>query len=90
LLSGLRATCRGSVWGQEVSEVLGEHIGGSGGEHIYTVHRYLVLNAIRDDVAQGDGLEVDLVVRCHHTERLLDPQMKGAAHALGDMPAEGA
>jgi hypothetical protein len=29
-------------------------------------------------------------VRCHHAESLLDAQMKGAAHTLGDMPAEGA
>jgi hypothetical protein len=25
----------------------------------------------------------------HHAKGLLDAQMKGAAHALGDMPAEG-
>jgi hypothetical protein len=43
-----------------------------------------------DDVARGYGLEVDLVVGCHHAKGLLDAQMKGAAHALGDMPADGA
>jgi hypothetical protein len=26
----------------------------------------------------------------HHAKSLLDAQMKGAAHALGDVPAEGA
>jgi hypothetical protein len=29
-------------------------------------------------------------MRSHHAEGLLDAQVKGAAHALGDVPAEGA
>jgi hypothetical protein len=43
-----------------------------------------------DDIAHGDGLEVDLVVGSHHAESLLDTQVKGAAQALGNVPAEGA
>jgi hypothetical protein len=31
-----------------------------------------------------------LIVGRHHAKRLLDAQVKGVAHALGDMPAEGA
>jgi hypothetical protein len=27
---------------------------------------------------------------CHHAEGLLDAQVKGVAHALGDMPPKGA
>jgi hypothetical protein len=30
------------------------------------------------------------VNRDHHAEGLLDTQVKGAAHALGDVPSEGA
>jgi hypothetical protein len=37
----------------------------------------------------GDSLEVDLVVGSHHTESLLDTQVKGAVHALGNVPTEG-
>jgi hypothetical protein len=29
-------------------------------------------------------------VGCHHAKGLLDTQMKGAAHVLGDVPAKGA
>jgi hypothetical protein len=29
-------------------------------------------------------------VRNHHAKGLLDPQVKGATHALGDVPTEGA
>jgi hypothetical protein len=29
-------------------------------------------------------------VRSHHAEGFLDTQVKGAAHALGDVPAKGA
>jgi hypothetical protein len=53
------------------------------------VRHHLVLNANRDDVARGYGLEVDLVVGRHHTEGLLDTEVKGAVHALRDVPAEG-
>jgi hypothetical protein len=84
----LRVAGRGSVWEQEVCEVLYEHIGSGGGEHVPTVHRHLVLDTGPDDVARGDSLEVDLVVRRHHAKGLLDAQVKGAAHAPGDMPAE--
>jgi hypothetical protein len=86
----LRDTCRGSVWEQEVGEVLGEHIGGGGSERICTVHRYLILDTDRHDVARAYDLEVDLVVGCHHAKGLLDTQMKGAALVLGDVPAKGA
>jgi hypothetical protein len=86
----LRAARRGSIWEQEVSEGLDEHISDGGGERICTVHRHLFFNADRDDVARGYGLEVDLVVGRHHAKGLLDAQMKGAAHALGDVPTEGA
>jgi hypothetical protein len=85
----LRATLRGSVWEQEVGEVLGEHVGGGSGKRIYTIHRHLVLDADRDDVARGHGLEVDLVVGRHHAKGLLDAQVKRAVHALGDMPTKG-
>jgi hypothetical protein len=70
----LRATRHGSVWEQEVGEVLGEHINGSGGECICTVHHHLILDADRDDVARGYDLEVDLVVRRHHAKGLLTPR----------------
>jgi hypothetical protein len=55
-----------------------------------TVHRHLVLDVDREDVARGDSLKVNLVVRSHHAKGLLDAQVKGVAHAPGDMPAEGA
>jgi hypothetical protein len=58
----LRAARRGSVWEQEVGEVLGEHISGGGGKRVCTVHHHLVLDADGDDVARGYSLEVDLVV----------------------------
>jgi hypothetical protein len=86
----LWATCHGSVGEQEVGEVLGEHIGGGGGERICTVHHHLILDADRDDLARGYSLEVNLVVGRHHAKGLLDAQVKGVAHALGDVPAEGA
>jgi hypothetical protein len=86
----LRAARHKSIWEQEVGEVLGEHIGGGGGVRICTSHFHLIFNADRDDVARGYSLEVDLVVGRHHAKGLLDAQMKGAAHALGDVPAEGA
>jgi hypothetical protein len=84
----LRVAGHGSVWEQEVGEVLDEHISGGGGERVRTVHHHLDLNADRDDVSRGDSLEVDLVVRHHHAKGLLDSQKKSAAHAPGDMPAE--
>jgi hypothetical protein len=86
----LGATCRGSVWEEEVRKVLGEDVGGRSSERVRTVHRHLVIDADGNDVAYGNGLEVDLVVGSHHAEGLLDAQVKGAAHALGNMPAEGA
>jgi hypothetical protein len=54
------------------------------------VHRHLIVDADRGDIARGYGLEVDLVVRSHHAKGFLDAQVKGAAHALGDVSAEGA
>jgi hypothetical protein len=53
------------------------------------VHHHLVIDADGNDVERGNGLEVDLVVGGHHAEGLLDAQVKGAAHALGNMPVEG-
>jgi hypothetical protein len=35
----------GSVWKQEVSEILDKHIGGGSGERICAIHRLLVFNA---------------------------------------------
>jgi hypothetical protein len=86
----LGAACRGSIWEEEVREVLGKHIGDRGGERVRTIHRRLVVDAVGDDLARGDSLEVDLVVRRYHAESLLDTQVKGAVHAPGDMPAKGA
>jgi hypothetical protein len=65
-------------------------VGGRSSECVRTVHRHFVVDADRDAIARGDGLEVDLVVGNHHTEGLLDAQVKSVAHALGDVPAEGA
>jgi hypothetical protein len=58
----LGAACRGSVRKQEVREVLGEDVGSRSGERVRTVHRHLVVDADQNDVARGDGVEVDLVV----------------------------
>jgi hypothetical protein len=88
--SGLRAASRGSVREEEVHEVFGEDVGGRSGERVHVVHRHLVVDTDRDDIARGDGLEVDLLMRSHHAEGFLDTQVKGAAHALGDVPGEGA
>jgi hypothetical protein len=85
----LGATCRGSVRKEEVREVLGEDVGSRSGERVRAVHRHLVVDADRDDVARGDGLEVDLVVGGHHAESLLDTQVMGATHTPGDVPTEG-
>jgi hypothetical protein len=52
------------------------------------VHHHLILDADRDDITQGDGLEVDLVVGRHHAKILLDAQMESATHTPGDVPAE--
>jgi hypothetical protein len=68
----LRVAGAGSVWKQEVDEVLDEHIDGGSGERICAIHRLLVFNADRDDIARGHDLEVDLVVGRHHAEGLLD------------------
>jgi hypothetical protein len=86
----LGATCRGSVREEEVREVLGEDVGGRSSKRVRMVHRHLVVDADENDVARGNGLEVDLVVGDHHAEGLLDAQVKGTAQALGNMPAEGA
>jgi hypothetical protein len=45
------------------------------------LHRRLVLDALRDDVARRHGLEVHLVVGPHHAKGLLDAQVKRATHA---------
>jgi hypothetical protein len=59
-------------------------------ERICAIHHLLVFNVDRDDVARGHGLEVDLVVGHHDAEGLLDAQVKGATHELGNIPSKGA
>jgi hypothetical protein len=85
----LRAASRGSVREEEVHEVLGEDVGGRSGERVHAVHRHLIVDADGEDIAHGDGLKIDLVVGTHHAEGLLDTQVKGAAHTLGNVPAKG-
>jgi hypothetical protein len=85
----LRATSRGSVREEEIHEVFGEDVGGRSGERVHTVHRHLVVDAERDNIARRDGLEIDLVVGSHHAEGFLNTQVKGTAHALGNVPAKG-
>jgi hypothetical protein len=86
----LRVAGRGSIREQEICEVLREDVGSRGGECVRTVHRHLVVNTDGDNVACRDGFQVDLIVGGHHTKRLLNAQVKGAAHALGDVPTKGA
>jgi hypothetical protein len=62
MVSGLGATCRGSVREEEVHEVLGEDVGGRSSKRVRTVHHHLIVDANGNDVACGDGLKVDLVV----------------------------
>jgi hypothetical protein len=50
-----------SVGEQEVLEVLGERFSSSGGERVRALHRHLVFDALRDDVARRHGLKVHLV-----------------------------
>jgi hypothetical protein len=78
------------LWEEEVREVLSKDVSSRSGERVRAVHRHLIIDADGDDVARRDGLKVDLVVGSHHAESLLDTQVKGAAHAPGNMPAEGA
>jgi hypothetical protein len=47
----LRVAGAGSVWEQEVGEVLGKHISSSGSERVCAIHRLLVFDADRDDIA---------------------------------------
>jgi hypothetical protein len=49
--SGLRVAGARNVWEQEVGEVLGKHISSSGGERVRAIHRLLVFDTDRDDVA---------------------------------------
>jgi hypothetical protein len=44
------------------------------------LHRRLILDALRDDVARHHGLEVHLVVGPHHAKGLLDAQVKLVTH----------
>jgi hypothetical protein len=37
---------------QEVHEVFGERLDGSGGKRVHVLHRHFVFNALRDNVAQ--------------------------------------
>jgi hypothetical protein len=85
----LRVAGAGSIREQEVGEVLGKHVSSSGGERVCAIHCLLVFDTDRDDVALGHGLEDHLVMGRHHVEGLLDAQVKGAAHVLGNMPPEG-
>jgi hypothetical protein len=85
----LGAANRGSVWEEEVHEIFGEDVGGRSSERVCTVHRHLVVDTNRNDVPRGNGLVVDLVVGRQHAEDILNAQVKGAVHALGNMPAEG-
>jgi hypothetical protein len=72
LFLGLRAASWGSIREEEFHEVFGEDIGGGSGERVHAVHLHLVIDADWDDIARGDGLEVDLVVGNNHTKSLLD------------------
>jgi hypothetical protein len=72
------------------SVILNKDVGSRSGERVRAVHRHLVVDADKDDVARRDGLEVNLVVGSHYAESLLDTQVKGVAHAPGDVPTEGA
>jgi hypothetical protein len=36
---------------QDVGEVLSKHVGSSGGERVFAIHRFLVFDTDRDDVA---------------------------------------
>jgi hypothetical protein len=47
----LRIADAGSVWEQEVGEVLSDHVSSGGGKRVHAVHRHLIFNANRDDVA---------------------------------------
>jgi hypothetical protein len=59
----LGATSWGSVWEKEIHEIFGEDVSGRSSERVCTVHRHLVVDTDRNDVARGNGLEVDLC-RC--------------------------
>jgi hypothetical protein len=86
----LGATSRRGVREEEVHEIFGDDVGGRSSKHVRMVHRHLVIDADRDNIARGDSLEVDLLVGRHHAKGLLDAQVKSTAHVLGDVPAEGA
>jgi hypothetical protein len=71
-----------SVREQEGHEVLGKRVSNRSGERVRVIHRLLILDADRDDLAGGHCLEVHLVMGPHHAEGLPD--------VLRDMPPEGA
>jgi hypothetical protein len=71
----LGAASRGSVREEEIHEVFGKDVGGRSSERVHVVHRHLVVDADGDDIARGDGLEIDLVVGSHQAEGLLDTQV---------------
>jgi hypothetical protein len=60
--SGGRGGSVSGVREEELLEGFDERPGGVGGERIHTLHRHLVLDALRNDVALCQRLEVDLVV----------------------------
>jgi hypothetical protein len=72
----LGGACRGSVREEEVHEVLGEDVDSWSGVRVRMVHRLLVVDADKNDVACGNGLDVDLVVGGHHTKGFLNSQVK--------------
>jgi hypothetical protein len=78
------------VWEQEFYKGFGERLGGVSSQRVHTLHRHLVLDALGDNLALRHGFEVDLVMRPHHSEILLDAEVQSPAHAPGDVPAEGA
>jgi hypothetical protein len=86
----LRAASWGSIWEEELHENFSEDVGSRSGERVHAVHLHLLVDADGDDVARGDGLEIDSLVRNHYAKGFLNLQVKGAVYALGDVPAEGA
>jgi hypothetical protein len=64
----LGAASHRSVREEEVHEIFREDVGGRSSERIRTVHRHLIIDTDRNDIARGNGLEVDLVVGRHHAE----------------------
>jgi hypothetical protein len=90
LLSRLETASQRSIRKQELHEVLRKDIGSTGGERVHVVHLNLIVDTNGNDVACGDRLEVDLVVRLYHAKGFLDPQVECTVHTLSNMLAQGA